>query len=97
MGEFQFLAPDDPRFVGIGESAEYVPNSQQQGTQNPFATARRPSEARAQQNSGATGDSLRDSLPSDSGQPVPDWQQNQQQYPPVWGRVRLSQPATRGS
>jgi len=33
---------------GIGESAEYLPSSQQQGTQNPFAVARRPSEIRAQ-------------------------------------------------
>ncbi|NWF82866.1 MAG: hypothetical protein HXY18_03450 [Bryobacteraceae bacterium] len=34
---------------GIGESAEYLPNSGQQGAQNPFAVARRQSEQKAQQ------------------------------------------------
>lgn len=34
---------------GIGESAEYLPNSGQQGAHNPFAVARRQSELKAQQ------------------------------------------------
>jgi hypothetical protein len=64
---------------GIGDSAEYIPNAQGQGVQNPYAMARRPSEIRAQQGGGAGGEPLRDSVPNEAVFPSqPDSQQNQQ-------------------
>jgi hypothetical protein len=68
---------------GIGESAEYIPNAQGQGTQNPYAMARRPSEQRAQQGqAGASGDPLPMRDPSFPPEQPFDPQQQQQQYQP---------------
>ncbi len=63
---------------GIGESAEFIPNAQGQGTQNPYAMARRPSEQRAQQGqAGASGDPL----PMRDSSNYPDQPADSQQQP----------------